>query len=175
MKVRFEEIPWEGLHLEITDESWFPESELSHTGPVVARMDLEKRDHRVLVEGVLQVALILDCDRCLKQYEQPLNLNFKVDLEVSEDPAVEESSAADHSSGESEMDVITLEAPEVDIASILKQQLFLALPAKNLCSPECKGLCPHCGTNLNEKSCDCSLREKSSPFAVLVELKKIEE
>lgn len=175
MKVRFEEIPWEGLHLDITDESWFPESEVSHTGPVVARMDLEKKDHRVLVEGLLQVELILECDRCLQQYRQPLDLHFKLDLELAEERGADESSAADHSSGESEMDVIPLETPEVDIASVLEQQLFLALPAKNLCRPECKGLCPHCGTNLNEKSCDCSLGEKSSPFAVLAELKKTEK
>ncbi len=24
-----------------------------------------------------------------------------------------------------------------------------------LCRPDCAGLCPHCGTNLNDGACDC--------------------
>ena len=32
----------------------------------------------------------------------------------------------------------------------------LAVPMKNLCSEDCKGLCPKCGKNLNEGLCNCN-------------------
>ena len=43
----------------------------------------------------------------------------------------------------------------VDLVPILCEQIILLIPIKPLCSPECKGLCPQCGTNLNYSSCDC--------------------
>ncbi|MDD6168654.1 MAG: DUF177 domain-containing protein, partial [Lachnospiraceae bacterium] len=32
-------------------------------------------------------------------------------------------------------------------------------PAKVLCKPDCKGICPKCGTNLNLETCDCEQGE----------------
>jgi len=39
--------------------------------------------------------------------------------------------------------------------SILKDNIILNLPVKKVCDDNCKGLCPRCGVNLNEKTCDC--------------------
>jgi uncharacterized protein len=44
---------------------------------------------------------------------------------------------------------------EIDLSFGVRESLLLALPMKVLCSEDCKGLCPHCGANLNEESCDC--------------------
>jgi uncharacterized protein len=41
------------------------------------------------------------------------------------------------------------------------------IPAKHLCRESCKGLCPRCGANLNEETCECRQDLKSSPFAIL--------
>jgi len=59
----------------------------------------------------------------------------------------------------------------IDLDSLVIEQIFLALPVKILCSDRCRGLCPHCGTNLNEESCDCERKTGKSPFAALEAVK----
>ena len=39
----------------------------------------------------------------------------------------------------------------------LLEALILDFPTKNLCSEDCKGLCPVCGVNLNKETCDCEM------------------
>ena len=58
----------------------------------------------------------------------------------------------------------------VDLDDLLRQQLYLSLPVKNLCAEECRGLCPGCGANLNQADCTCGAGEDRSPFAVLRQL-----
>ena len=48
---------------------------------------------------------------------------------------------------------------------------MLALPPNPLCRPDCKGLCPECGANLNEGMCACSRDEGDPRMAVLRGLK----
>ena len=45
----------------------------------------------------------------------------------------------------------------VSIDEILKEEIIMSLPLRSLCSETCKGLCPKCGCNKNEKECDCVL------------------
>ena len=59
---------------------------------------------------------------------------------------------------------------KVDLDDLLRQQLYLSLPVKNLCAEECRGLCPGCGANLNQADCTCGAGEDRSPFAVLRQL-----
>ena len=44
---------------------------------------------------------------------------------------------------------------EVDLTEDVREELLLAVPSCFYCSPDCKGICPVCGTNLNHASCDC--------------------
>jgi uncharacterized protein len=44
---------------------------------------------------------------------------------------------------------------ELDLAPMIRDALALELPLTPLCTPDCRGLCPQCGTDLNERSCDC--------------------
>ena len=59
----------------------------------------------------------------------------------------------------------------VDLESLLREQIILMMPLKPLCDENCKGLCPHCGANLNRETCTCSTDTVNSPFAVLAKLK----
>ena len=69
-----------------------------------------------------------------------------------------------------DLDSILLDEPVVDLDDLLRQQLYLSLPVKNLCAEECRGLCPGCGANLNQADCTCGAGEDRSPFAVLRQL-----
>jgi len=56
-------------------------------------------------------------------------------------------------------------SPEQEILEIdeeLRSELLLALPMNPLCSEDCEGLCPVCGTNLNRASCSC-VKEDTAP------------
>jgi uncharacterized protein len=68
-------------------------------------------------------------------------------------------------------DSIILDEPVVDFDDVLRQQLYLLLPMKRLCSEQCKGLCSRCGVNLNLAECRCANERQDLPFAVLAQLK----
>ena len=58
-----------------------------------------------------------------------------------------------------------------DLAGLLWEEFVLALPVRPLCKPDCKGLCPDCGKNLNEGSCSCVRDEGDPRLAALRGLK----
>lgn len=165
MKVRFGEIPEDGLRFEIKEESWFPDQEIKRGGPVYASVELKRNGvDRVLLKGNIKTTLLLECDRCLENYSMDIDENFILDLEYAPGSRLE---PAEHEISSSEMDMIYLDAPVIDLFEILQQQIFLLLPEKNLCAELCRGLCPVCGTNLNQGTCECKKELKSSPFSVL--------
>ncbi|HYU46996.1 MAG TPA: DUF177 domain-containing protein, partial [Terriglobales bacterium] len=53
----------------------------------------------------------------------------------------------------------------------LREQVLLALPLKMVCREDCKGLCPHCGKNLNESQCSCAERLDDPRWAALKEIR----
>jgi uncharacterized protein len=165
MKVQFGEIPEEGLRIEIKDESWFPDNELQRTGPVQSIIILKRNgSDRVQVEGKIKTTTAFNCDRCLQKGTLDIDKSFRLDLEYT---ATDKFVPEEHEISPSEMDVIYLDEPVVDAFEILGQQVFLMIPGKQLCQESCKGLCPMCGANLNQETCDCKQDLKSSPFSVL--------
>lgn len=169
MKVRFGEIPEDGLRFEIHEETWFPDRELQRTGPVSAFIFLKRKGtDRVMLEGEIKTSIGFDCDRCLESYTMALDESFKLDLEYAPNAKLE---PAEHEISPTEMDMLYLKELVIDIFEILSQQVFLMAPEKHLCQETCKGLCPRCGANLNQESCSCKQDLKSSPFAILKEKK----
>ena len=165
MKVRFAEIPAEGLRIEIKDESWFPDHELQRTAPVRALVTLKPRgSDRVLFAGRLITAITFDCDRCMANYTMEVDNSFELDLEYAPERILETS---EHEVSPLEMEMIYLPQPVIDVFEILSQQVFLMIPEKHLCRESCRGLCSRCGANLNEETCDCKRELTASPFSIL--------
>jgi len=44
----------------------------------------------------------------------------------------------------------------LDLRDALREYFLIAEPLKPLCRPDCAGLCPACGANLNEGACGCA-------------------
>ena len=163
--MRFGEIPEDGLQYDIKDESWFPDHDLHRSGPVRSVIVLKRNgDDRVLLTGEIQTTLAYDCDRCIENFSMALDHSFTVDLEYAPGNILE---PAEHECSSSEMDVIYIKEPVVDVFEILNQQIFLMISEKHLCSDSCKGLCSQCGINLNLQTCLCRKELKPSPFAIL--------
>jgi uncharacterized protein len=58
----------------------------------------------------------------------------------------------------------------VDLSALVREAVVLALPAQVVCSPECKGLCPQCGRDLNKGRCDCTTVEIDERWSRLKDL-----
>jgi uncharacterized protein len=63
-----------------------------------------------------------------------------------------------------------IEQGEVDLKGPATDELALGLPLAPLCRPDCKGLCPICGNDLNSEPCDGHGEVSESPFAGLGDL-----
>lgn len=171
LKIPFSEIPEHGVECEITDSLWFPEDRMEQAGPLTAHIRLTKKnDKRIDLLGSLRGAVVLACDRCLKRFVFQVDSPMQLIIEVSVKD--EHWRLQDMELAEGELEIVTQEDPVVDMGDILRQQLFLSLSVKSLCTEQCLGLCPKCGNNLNEGECGCARKKIDSPFAVLETLKK---
>jgi len=112
------------------------------------------------LEGVLSAALEGPCSRCLKQVRRALTIRVRETFR----PGVEQGAHASDGSYQ-------YRGFMIDLIPALRDDLVLAMPIQLLCRPDCKGLCPDCGADLNETTCHCAeLRVLSeSPFSKLKE------
>lgn len=170
MRITWDEIPASGLFFSIEDGSWVPGKEVTCQGPGMCTVSLIKKGERVLLAGTLRLPVVLECDRCLDSFAYNLAEEFEVFFELL---AKEDAAAigSDHFCKGSELDVVYLAEPSIDVFSVLAQQVYLALPEKRLCSDKCLGLCAVCGANLSRNPCDCAGGPSASPFSVLAKLK----
>jgi len=59
----------------------------------------------------------------------------------------------------------------VELRDVVREQMYLNLPLKPLCRPDCRGLCPTCGADRNRLECGCRSEEIDDRLAPLLELK----
>jgi uncharacterized protein len=136
-------------------------------GPTTISGSIKRNGTKLKFEGKLETRVQVDCDRCLQAIEVPVAADFSVEYTTPEQ--FEKLSAAEL--GEEDLDLSVIEGDAFDLDQLTEEQLLLALPSQVLCSPDCKGLCPECGNNLNLKSCDCQTPEIDPRWAALEELK----
>ena len=173
MKVQFADIGYEGVRYRIEDlPVKIDARDFRLGGKVALSCRLTRRDEqRVAMTGQVRARLILDCDRCLREYPFPVDSTIRLVLEPMA-AALEKYRLRDPDLPLDDLDVVEVERPEIDLVEIGRQQLYLALPVRHLCRPDCRGLCPVCGTDLNRDPCSCDRQGKDSPFAVLAALNK---
>jgi uncharacterized protein len=85
------------------------------------------------------------CIRCLKEYQQPLHTEF------SELYAFDDRSTTDS-------ELVLNEDGNIDLEPLVREYLLLEVPISALCRPDCKGLCPICGEDLNRTACEHAVR-----------------
>jgi uncharacterized protein len=57
------------------------------------------------------------------------------------------------------------------LEDVLREQVLLTLPVRTLCRPDCKGLCPRCGRNLNDEGCNCEAASADVRWSALSDLR----
>lgn len=163
--VSLDDIPSEGLSISFENLSEFGR-DLKVLKAFSGNLKLLKRGIEVSVQGHISGSLELTCDRCLESFEFKIDEDFKVLLLPKGSLNLHEEKEL----SSEELEVSFYENSFISFFNILQEEIFLALPYRMLCREDCKGLCPTCGTNLNEKICECSKIKKSSPFAALKNL-----
>ena len=127
-------------------EDWGPEGFSLRRSPRVEITAEESREGAIRLTGTLTAELVESCSRCLEPVERDREVEVDLRFEPELDPW-------DEGPG-----LYALEAnrEEIDVGPALREELILALPEYPLCDPDCRGLCPLCGQDLNEADCDCT-------------------
>lgn len=146
----------------LEDGPW-SDTDLRFDAPPEARLRAALTgDRGVHVTGVVEATVVLGCRRCLEDVPCPM----EIDLDLLFDPVVEKEG------NEEQVYLLEAEADTLDLAPAIREQLLLDVPPYPLCREDCQGLCPSCGIDRNEESCDCTLREPDPRWDALRDLKE---
>jgi uncharacterized protein len=125
--------------------------------PVCVKGQVSSSTEGITLSMTAAFDFCVPCDRCAASIKSKKEYRFDHDL-------VLELHHEDHG------DYILVENYELDLDELVRADILLELPTKNLCSPDCKGLCPQCGTNLNSGSCTCDTHQIDSRLEILKQL-----
>lgn len=138
------------------------------TAPVNLAFDIYKDKDQFRLVGTVKTTLELPCSRCLEPFVWPVDAEF--DLRYQ--PHSQNTGEGEQEVEEDDLTTAFYENDEIDLGQLMREQFYLSLPMKPLCSDACKGLCATCGTNLNRGACDCHPQWEDPRFAALRALKK---
>ncbi len=114
----------------------------------------------------LDAGAVLTYDTCCARCLKPLSRSFEISLSRT---AIEQGKLENTSEEEAD-DYIEIVGGMLDLDSVIAEELLMSFPVREICSEECKGLCPKCGRNLNEGECSCEKKEIDPRLAVLAQL-----
>ncbi|GGE16659.1 hypothetical protein GCM10011571_17910 [Marinithermofilum abyssi] len=137
--------------------------DLVHLEPVKVRVQAWKDGETYHVHGRQSTEAEFRCSRCLTTFSRPLSMEWHrilTDAEPKED----------------EEDAVQVDPDQpVDVTPFIREALLLEFPLAPVCREDCKGLCPACGVNRNEQTCQCDTRPVDPRLAKLQELLDREE
>jgi len=147
----------------------FGDEKIPYAQPVRVFLTITNCGSGLLLEGMVKTALILTCSRCLEPFihdlEIPLRLEFRnLDRVTRASDFEAEARDAD------DMNYYHEEDATIEIQLGVIETILIHHPMKPLCNENCQGLCPVCGKNLNQGSCEC---RQSVPELRLLALNKI--
>lgn len=111
--------------------------------PVSIKGEIYNRAGVVNLEFTVTCNLDLLCDRCLTPFTREYSYDFKHTVVRSANRNQDD-------------EYIISDGDFIDVTDIAICDLLLQLPMKILCKEDCKGLCQHCGANLNDGDCGCT-------------------
>ena len=117
----------------------------TYTEPLTVKGVVKNRAGIVTADFTVKASLDLVCDRCGKDFQREYCYSFSHTL----------VHALDNSEDDFD-DYVECPQNTLDVCELALTDLKLAMPTKILCKEDCKGLCPVCGSDLNEGDCGCN-------------------
>ena len=134
------------------------------------RMDLEiqKAGDEFFCQGDAIASIRLTCARCLKEFDRELDnsTNFIVCSKKWHDECRAE---------EDNEEYVFFQGSDLqaDVSDVMRQSVIMSISLKPLCSEDCKGLCPSCGINLNDNSCNCQKGKVDTRWEALKKISRL--
>ena len=121
-------------------------SELSEATatPAVVRGEVKNSAGVVTLKALCEFTYSAPCDRCGTQVERPMSVPVEHCLIGSLNDSENDDGY-----------YVVVSEMRLELNEVIREDVLLSLPAKFLCSPECKGLCQLCGCDLNVSQCNC--------------------
>ena len=161
------------------------DDEFNVLGPVAFKGTLARRGERFHLKGRITATLQLSCGRCLTPFPKPVDTTVdltyiperapvapvkdaakdvaKAPAKGAKAPVVEEEVELQNE----DLDTAYYRDHLLDLAEMLREQFYLALPMQPLCRPDCQGLCPSCGIDRNVETCQCKTEWVDPRLSVL--------
>lgn len=134
MKIDTNQLSTEGVTLieEIAPSALDLETDtVKFSVPIKLTANVFKVSNVVIVNLSWDALMHTNCSRCLNEFEMDLKNNITLNYPVNKSE------------------------PVIELNADIRDEIILDYPIRPLCSPDCKGLCPRCGKNLNEGGCSC--------------------
>lgn len=134
MKIAVEKINDKALEIkeDIPAHSWGMDSaDITFKGNLHIDCIFVKVNKEIVVEASITIHRDIICSRCLSVTPQVVKQSFKRNYNIDN------------------------LGSDLDIDDDIREEILLNFPMKVLCKPDCKGICPGCGVNLNFEECKC--------------------
>ena len=133
------------------EEDFQAGDDIQVVGPLDGHVRMRRTNQGLLVDGWVDLTLQLECNRCLKVFEQPMHITFEEQFYPTVD--VVTGMPLPPFDGE---EIFPIDSHhELDLTEAIRQNALTALPMVTLCQEDCKGLCSQCGHDLNLGPCAC--------------------
>jgi len=157
--------------------------EIGRESPVLAGFEAEVREPLILevqvrhpsgatyvVNGELTGTVFAPCRRCLEPTEIPIEESFRV---IYQEPG--RDALRSHEPGDDDIVWLDRNATRIELDQQVRDRLFVETERFPVCRPECRGICPQCGQNLNRGSCGCRFEAVDRRWEALERLQLEEE
>ena len=121
----------------------------------------------IRLKGKLETSLEVACARCL----DPVVLAVKRNFDLLYRPLGTDAGHEELSVTDAEAEIGYYQGEGLLLEDTLREQVLLAVPLKTVCREDCKGLCPHCGKNLNREQCSCVVPAEDPRWAALKDIR----
>lgn len=170
MKLKVDDIAAEARELSFREPEDEVNRSLSHgvrdewrfKAPIDVQLSYYRAGTELFFEGRLEGSTAAECARCAEEFESGIERPFR--FIMTPRSIAEEGKAGDGT-------YAVYDGDKVDLSPLIREELLIALPTRPLCREECRGLCPRCGTNLNQGECRCPEPAGDPRLAVLRSLK----
>jgi uncharacterized protein len=123
------------------------ESEDREPERIAGKVELIRTKDGVLVRAHLSLVEPETCSRCLQPLDETVHIDFEEEFLATHDVRMGEPLKVDH-------DAFTIDERHlIDLTEAVRQYREVSLVMQPLCRPDCRGLCPDCGQDLNQGDC----------------------
>ena len=127
------------------------------------KVDLNKFEKTISCHLSISTIAHFECDRCLAEFDQDFSENLEILFRLGPQEMDTDEENVIH---------ISPEIKQIDITPYIEETLIVSIPMKQICQPDCKGICSGCGTDLNSGICRCPNKTGDSRWEKLLEIKK---